>query len=213
MWPTLIVDNFFDDPHKIINFSKSFKYEPAEDYQWPGTRTASTSELDKEFFDWSTRKIMTLLFPMNVEQIKWKAIQHFQKVPYQTYGKSDWIHRDSTSEFTVIIYLSNHPQSGTGIYKAKQFVSGALYTDKKGRKNPYYSSTEKWRKKEKAKFEKVVDLYSNFNRLVLFDGHQWHGAENYGTEKEDRLTLITFFRDIAGKGVPLHYPVSSMRRE
>ena len=56
------------------------------------------------------------------------------------------------------------------------------------------SSQEQWRKKANDSFDKVVDLQSNFNRLVLFDGHQWHGAENFGTEKEDRLTLITFFR-------------------
>ena len=69
-------------------------------------------------------------------------------------------------------------------------------------------------KKANAHFEKIVDLHSSFNRLVLFDGHQWHGAENYGTKKEDRLTLITFFSTIVGEGgVPIRYPIPMMRRQ
>jgi len=217
MWPTLIVDNFFDDPDKIINFSKPLTYKPAENHRWPGTRSPQLDQVDKEFFNWSTKKIMMLLFPMNIGNIKWKALQHFQKIPYKTYGKKGWIHKDDVGEFTAIIYLSHHPKSGTSLYKPKYFSSHPLYVDKKIEfyKNPENSRTgEHWRKKSSSHFEKVVDLHSNFNRLILFDGHQWHGAENHGTEKEDRLTLITFFMDVANEGGdPLRYPVPMMRRQ
>ena len=217
MWPTLIVDNFFDDPHKVINFSKQFKYKRASDHQWPGTRTGPIGELDNNFLSWSTNKIMNLFFPMNIEQIQWRALQHFQRIPYKTYGKSGWIHRDDQVEFTVIIYLSTHPNSGTSLYKPKHFMAQPIHNDKKTKffkdlQNP--SQSEQWRKKANAPFEKVVDLHSNFNRLVLFDGHQWHGAENFGTEKEDRLTLITFFTEVKGKeGISLRYPIPMMRRK
>jgi len=215
MWPTLIVDNFFDDPQRIINFSKQFKYESAIGGEWPGTRTGRIGKLDPEFFNWCTRKILMLLFPMNVEQIKWKADQHFHRIPYKTYGKQGWIHRDQGSEFTVIIYLSNHLKSGTGLYKAKHFVAAPLHMDKKTKfwKDQNHALSEKWRKKVSKHFDKVVDLRSNFNRLVLFDGHQWHGAENFGTEKEDRLTLITFFRELGEAGAPIRYPIPMMRRQ
>jgi len=217
MWPTLIVDNFFDDPDKIINFSKQLNYKKDEEHHWPGTRSLPLDQVDKIFFDWSTRKIMMLLFPMHVEQLKWKAIQHFQKIPYKTYGKGGWIHRDDTNEFTVIIYLSHHPESGTSLYTPKKFAVNPFYTDKKTasfKDLKGSSSHEQWRKKANDSFEKIVDLHSNFNRLVLFDGHQWHAAENYGTKKEDRLTLITFFETIAGEGgAPLRYPIPMMRRQ
>ena len=217
MWPTLIVDNFFDDPQKIINFSKQFKYERAIDGEWPGTRTPPIGEVEKNFLAWSTRKIMTLFFPMNLEQIRWRATQHFQKIPYKTYGEKGWIHRDTESEFTAIIYLSHHTDNGTALYKPKFVFPQDFYTDKKIK---FYkdlkdsSLSEKWRKKLNKYFDKVVDLHSNFNRLVLFDGHLWHGAENFGTEKEDRLTLITFFTGIMGKdGTSLRYPIPMMRRQ
>ena len=67
MWPTLIVDNFFDDPKKVINFSKQLTYERDKEHRWPGTRTKPLHEINKEFFRWSTKKIMTLLFPMNIK--------------------------------------------------------------------------------------------------------------------------------------------------
>ena len=50
IWPTLIVDNFFDDPHKVINFSKQLKYERAPGHEWPGTRTDHLGKVGKEFF-------------------------------------------------------------------------------------------------------------------------------------------------------------------
>jgi len=217
MWPTLIVDNFFDDPDKVIQFSKQLNYKRSEGHHWPGSRSPQLDKVDKEFFKWSTKKIMTLLFPMNIEQIKWSAIQHFQKIPYKTYGESGWVHRDNTTEFTAIIYLSHHPKSGTSLYTPKKFAVHTFHNDKKAtafKDLGNYSSGEQWRKKANAHFEKTVDLYSNFNRLVLFDGHQWHAAENYGTKKEDRLTLITFFATIVGEGGALiRYPIPMMRRQ
>ena len=217
MWPTLIVDNFFDDPKKVINFSKQLTYERDKEHRWPGTRTKPLHEINKEFFRWSTKKIMTLLFPMNIKEIKWNAIQHFQKIPYKTYGESGWVHRDNTTEFTAIIYLSHHPKSGTSLYTPKKFAVDTFHDDKKAKSfkdRGNYSSGEQWRKKANAHFEKTIDLHSNFNRLVLFDGHQWHGAENYGTKKEDRLTLITFFVTVAAEdGIPIRYPIPMMRRQ
>ena len=66
MWPTLIVDNFFDDPEKVINFflnNLAIKRDPQTPLAQE-TRTASLDKINKEFFDWSTKKIMMLLFPM-----------------------------------------------------------------------------------------------------------------------------------------------------
>ena len=217
MWPTLIVDNFFDDPDKVINFSKQLNYKRDPEHHWPGTRTTSLDKINKEFFDWSTKKIMMLLFPMNIDQIRWRALEYFQRIPHKTYGQSGWIHRDYSSEFTVVIYLSHHPKSGTGLYKPKQFVSEALHTDKKRKffkDLKKVSSNEQWKKKANDSFNKTVDLYSNFNRLVLFDSHQWHGAESYGNDQEDRLTLISFFTGLIGEnGIPIRYPIPMMRRQ
>ena len=152
-WPTLIVDNFFTDPHAVVKLSKTFKYTKASDNKWPGTRSPPVHEIDKDFFLWSTRKIMILLYPMTE-------------------------------------YLE----------EKKRF-----YKDLKDRKR-----MEKYKDKANSKFSKKVELFSNFNRLVLFDSFNWHASRNSGDDKSDRLILITFFRSIACENI--RYPVPQMRR-
>ena len=58
LWPTLIVDDFFADPHAVVKLSKTLKYTPAGNGRWPGTRSPPLHEADRDFFLWSTQKIM-----------------------------------------------------------------------------------------------------------------------------------------------------------
>ena len=215
-WPTLMVDNFFSDPQAIVKLSKTLKYVPSPDNTWPGTRSFPLHEVDNKFFLWSTRKIIALLYPsqiVNNDSIKWQAGQYFQRVPYDVYGDEGWIHGDTEHEFTAIIYLSDHPQSGTCLYEGKHFNTQPeylkekkiFYKDLKDRKR-----MEKYRDKSNSKFRKKIELFSNFNRLVLFDGGTWHASRNADKSKTDRLTLITFFGSVTGKG--LRYPLTQMRR-
>ena len=212
-WPTLIVDDFFTNPHDIVKFSKTLKYTQAHDARWPGTRTDFLHKVDKDFFLWSTQKILTVLYPMNVPELKWQAGQHFQRIPHTTYGDEGWVHGDRNSEFTAIIYLSNHPQNGTCLYEGKHFNTSPKHGDE--RKRFFKELTdlkrmEKYREECNSKFRKKVELFSNFNRLVLFDGHHWHASRNFGEDKEDRLILITFFKSITCDNI--RYPVTQMRR-
>tara|TARA_R100001086_G_scaffold129215_1_gene66848 strand:- start:284 stop:949 length:666 start_codon:yes stop_codon:yes gene_type:complete len=217
-WPTLIVDNFFTDPHAVVKLSKTFKYTRDKENNWPGKRTPPLYEVDNNFFMWSTRKIMALLYPAQIVSkqwppLKWQATQNFQRVPYNTYGKEGWIHADVTHEFTVIIFLSDHPQSGTCLYEGKHFNAQSKYLEEKQR---FYgdlkdrSRMEKYRDKTNAQFRKKVEFFSNFNRLVLFDGANWHSSRNADNSKSDRLTLITFFSSVTGEGI--RYPITQMRR-
>tara|TARA_R110000744_G_scaffold90537_2_gene175799 strand:- start:1230 stop:1889 length:660 start_codon:yes stop_codon:yes gene_type:complete len=216
-WPTLIVDNFFTDPQAMVNLSKTFKYMQSPDNSWPGTRTPPLHEADNKFFLWSTRKIMSLLYPSQVlvnGGLHWQASQYFQRVPYKTYGEEGWVHNDgSQAEFTVIIYLSDHPQSGTCLYEGKNFNTTTEYLKEKEK---FYKDLndrermEKYREKCNSKFRKKIELFSNFNRLVLFDGANWHASRNADKSESDRLTLITFFEIITGKDIK--YPITQMRR-
>jgi hypothetical protein len=216
-WPTLIVDNFFTDPHAIVKLSKTFKYVQDSENRWPGTRTSPLHEADNKFFLWSTRKILALLYPSQVlitGGLHWQAGQYFQRVPYKTYGEEGWVHSDATNtEFTSIIYLSDHPQSGTCLYEGKHFNTDAAFLKKKEKFYKDFKDLnrmEKYRDKCNSEFRKKVELFSNFNRLVLFDGANWHASRNADKSESDRLTLITFFTEVTGKDVK--YPVPQMRR-
>jgi len=135
-------------------------------------------------------------------------------VPFNIYGKEGWVHSDVThSEFTAIIYLSDHPQSGTCLYEGKHFNIDAAFLKEKEKFHKDFKDLnrmEKYRDKCNSKFRKKVEFFSNFNRLVLFDGANWHASSNADESESDRLTLITFFTNVYGKN--LHYPITQMRR-
>tara|TARA_R100000687_G_scaffold59974_1_gene48415 strand:- start:484 stop:1128 length:645 start_codon:yes stop_codon:yes gene_type:complete len=212
MWPTLIVDNFFEDPNKIVKFSKTLKFSKAKDNSWPGTRTSPLHEIDHEFFIFTTKKILSILYPMNVDNLKWRAVQSFQR-SNKEYGEAGWVHSDTDSEITVIIYLSDHANSGTCLYEGKNFPVELKYDKEKQRFFKDLTDLkrmEKYRDQSNSEFTKKVELFSNFNRLVLFDSHHWHASRNAGSSKEDRLTLITFFKEVTGGGIK--YPIPTMRR-
>ena len=215
-WPTLIVDNFFTDPHAIVKLSKTLKYVRSPDNTWPGMRTLPLHQVDNDFFHWSTRKIIALLYPTQIvvdNAIKWQAGQYFQRVPYKAYGEEGWVHGDVEHEFTVIIYLSDHPQSGTCLYEGKRFNSLPKYLEEKEkfyRDLKDFRRMEKYRNKANSQFRKKVELFSNFNKLILFDGSNWHASINADNSKSDRLTLVTFFTSVTCKGI--RYPITQMRR-
>ena len=101
----------------------------------------------------------------------------------------------------------------TCLYEGKHINVEAEYAEEKRR---FYRDLkdrkrmEKYKDKNNSKFRKKVELFSNFNRLVLFDGSNWHASKNSGADKSDRLTLITFFSSVTGEG--LRYPITQMKR-
>ena len=212
MWPTMIVDDFFTDPERVVELSKTLKYN-STDGLYPGKRSEKLHLVDKAFFDWSTAKIIALLYPMHSNTIEWKALQMFQRVPPKVYGDAGWVHHDHFSEITSVIYLSHNKNSGTSLYKGKDFTVGS---DHNKEKEDFYKSlknkeqAEAFRKKANDKFEKTVDMQSKFNRLVMFDSHHWHQSTDHVTDDTERLTLLTFFLEITGDNI--RYPIPTMRR-
>ena len=212
MWPTMIVDDFFADPEQVVKLSKTVKYNPS-DGLYPGQRSEQLHLVDPAFFNWSTAKLIALLYPMHSNNIHWKAIQMFQRVPPKVYGDAGWVHHDHFSEITSVIYLSHNKNSGTSLYKGKHFTVGSDYNQEK---EDFYKSlknkeqAEAFRKKANDKFEKTVDMQSKFNRLVMFDSHHWHQSTDHVTDDTERLTLLTFFLEITGEKI--RYPIPTMRR-
>ncbi len=77
IWPTLCVDNFFDEPNKVIELSKSLDYESSNVY--PGKRSIDLHIHHEEFFNWVSNKIMSALYPAEWPNIAWYNTAYFQK--------------------------------------------------------------------------------------------------------------------------------------
>lgn len=214
-WPSICVDNFFEEPEKIKNFSKTLTFEEDSLGRWPGKRSNQLHIINQEFVAFVTKKIMAILYPINFVEMEWEVDQTFQKISRNIYKNKGWIHKDNPSEFTAIIYLSNHLKCGTSLFKAKEFSTTEINIEHKENfyKTKLNSDEENvYLNENNNRFEKILTIDSRFNRLFLFDSNNFHAAENFNEENinEDRLTLITFFKNI--KGNRNKYPLSEMRR-
>lgn len=216
LYPTYIVDNFFSNSQEVINLSNKFNFEKDPNGDWPGERTNGLHEIDPDFFSYTTYKILSVIFPNEIENLSWTAKQSFQKVSSDQAAGEGWVHSDDRNELTAIVYLSNHKKCGTSLYNKNGFFNATLNNDIK---KEYYSNNKIFDKKyydalkeNNSRFTKTVDIDSVFNRLLIFDAHQYHAANGFYDENnlDDRLTLITFFQNI--KGNDLKFPVSQMNR-
>lgn len=217
IWPTIVVDNFFEEPQKIVDISKKLNFNPALDGAWPGKRSDEISTVDFGLFNYVNYKILRILYPMNHEKLRWTSNQWFQKIDGNIYKHKGWVHFDGPAELTAIIYLSHHKKCGTSLFEKKKFFHKVKHEDKKKEmylnvnNMNYYS---KYLKENNDQFEESLSIESRFNRLIMFDSNQAHAAQSFidkDQENEDRLTYIVFFGTIETPGIK--YPLTEMRRD
>jgi hypothetical protein len=127
--PTIILDNFFNYPEKIVEFSKTLQYEECPNGNWPGKRSKNLSFESQEFFNKVNLKMISLIYPIKNIPISFEAITKFQKIS-NIFKQDGWIHTDE-SMFTFIVYLSNHKECGTSLYEPKNHLSETIHEDEK----------------------------------------------------------------------------------
>ena len=203
MYPSVIYDNFLDNPDAVAEFAESCEYH-FNDGRWPGYRTKDLSEINPDLKTNITRKIVNIFFPDKMAT--WYSQMAFQKVipmhedKYHIKNRG-WVHLDSNVQFGGIIYLDKDPEedTGTSLYKLKHthfqhtdneerikrtFYGGEDVSDEEYEK--YFMSTEKY-------YEETVRVKNVYNRLFLFNGQQLHGVQTFGSQGRTRLTIPFFF--------------------
>ena len=218
LYPTIQTQNFFKNPDEIVEYSKTLPYAYDSEGRWPGKRSIYLHQTNNSFFGYITRKIVSLIYPMTYHNIYWNAESTFQSIPANENTGDGWIHQDIYAEFTAIIYLSKHNKCGTSIYKKNNEtyfhdeknieIKKDYYINKKPFDEAYYKAL----KENNSNFIKTVEFNSIYNSCIIFDGHNYHSADHYYDNKcnENRLTLITFFKSLSGKG--LKYSGSELNR-
>tara|TARA_R110000823_G_scaffold287150_1_gene405449 strand:- start:3723 stop:4403 length:681 start_codon:yes stop_codon:yes gene_type:complete len=223
LYPTLIIDNFFDNPDEIRNLGLNLDKCVNQD-SYPGKRTSPLHELNNGFFNWSTNKIFTAMHSsvtVGDKNNSFNSYQTFQSIsPNPKEGKG-WIHIDTDFDATAIVYLSKHKNCGTCLYKRKEGIfshATSTHDENSTIRKEYYGGNKKFderyfkaRDENNKIFEKTITIDSVYNRLLIFDSLQFHGVENFFDPliKEDRLTLITFFKNIQGVS---SFPIPNVRR-
>lgn len=216
--PVTVLDNFFDDPDQIREYALSLDKQPNTQGLWPGLRTANLAELNPQLFNHVCRRIASLFFNTRnpQETVGWQAHGTFQLV--DSSYQEGWIHHDAGDDLlTAIVYLTPNaaPSTGTSIYELKDRTV-PIPKAVKDAKFPALSSTLTAEQSTTARqqlndyYTESIRISNKYNRLIVFDSHLYHAANQFDTAAEDRLTLTVFFSRLASSEPS---PVQRLRRE
>jgi hypothetical protein len=214
-FPITVVDDFFEYPDAVREFALQQEYLPDPENKWPGKRSKPLHQIEFILFNSVINKFLSLFYNLDKTNILWNANAHFQKV--NSKYQEGWIHTDNNI-CTGIIYLSKSKNKcGTTIYKPIDPVSASIKNIDK--KIESFSNTDLLEENKNylldnnKQFRPTVTIQEEYNRLVLFDGHLLHSAnEFYGDEDDSaRLTLVFFIRQIHIHEEDAVFPVPRMR--
>ncbi|CAB4125862.1 hypothetical protein UFOVP181_376 [uncultured Caudovirales phage] len=199
--PTIVVDNFYEDPILWREFALGQEFFKGNRGNWPGLRTELLHNLNYDLFQITLKKILFVLKDYGITKVS-ELQTGFQLID-DSYGRG-WVHDDDpTFQYAGVIYLSKDAPIGTGttIYEDSVDFNGDQYnkmfeTDVNNASPEEREIYAKYRAEQVASFKKSIVVENVFNRLVLFDSRCWHSADNFfGTTKDDtRLTQVFFIK-------------------
>ena len=118
LFPTLVVDDFLDDPDYVLCLATNAEYNDPGYTNYPGVASKNKiHELDQELFDTILQKIFGYYWDLN-NPVKFRVDMEFQKIEKNGQGI---IHLDTTygALAAVVIYLNQDIErdTGTSFYK------------------------------------------------------------------------------------------------
>ncbi len=211
-YPITIIDDFFEDPDKIVHLAKSFKYYPPDTGNWPGVRTKQLHLVDDRLFNYIGEKIHLLFYEASPDywnmQIHFQKIQPFSEDQYDRRNKG-WVHQDIDTFFGGIVYLNKDPEpdTGTSIYTTNSGYALQYRKEIEMKENLYLGKDIDLDEYNRAyddahaQYTESVRVENVYNRFVMFNNKTHHGVHTFGTK--ERFTLNFFGMAMTGKIPPL----------
>lgn len=209
--PVTVLDNFFDEPDKVRRWALQQEYLPDSEGRWPGLRSNYIHELDDPFFQLTCRKFFSQFYELREEkEIQWNVSMNFQIV-HEGYD-SGWIHSDQiTSQITGIVYLTpnSNLNGGTSIYRQKANLLQHTHRNTEHKENSYLNKmsiedAKQYKQEHNSQFEETIRVSNVYNRLIAFDSHLHHAAQDFFGEGQDsRLTLVFFVNKLFVNNSPI----------
>ena len=215
MIPASCVDNFYEDPDSVRDFALNLDYHsPRKGANFPGERTDCLSLIDKDFYNFSIRRLLSCFFDID-SSTTWKANTYFQKI--YTFNSDrhhsmngGWAHNDDDVPFktwAAVVYLNKNtcPDSGTQILSLKKgyenyepshedtlirrgLYQKHLFSNKDVDQNLYSKRIQK----HNSKFNTTIEFKNVYNRLIAYDGAIWHKQPSFWVPEKFRLTQVFF---------------------
>jgi hypothetical protein len=217
---SVCVDNFFEKPDLLRNFGLNLPKKPCSTGDWPGERSQELHTIDSELTNSILLKILSSYFDFRYDNIQWsESSVTFQQIKKYSDNKDNiknigWIHQDFNFDLAGLIYLTPNIDTncGTSLFNLKEsekntFILNArlshkhlLFQNKDVNDEQYSEAHSKWNNKfvEKTKFQNI------YNRMISYDTQEFHRANNFFNDGDDRLTLVYFLKDIKVSKTPLN---------
>jgi|APGre2960657373_1045057.scaffolds.fasta_scaffold85268_1 hypothetical protein len=215
-FPTICVDNFFDNPNEIRAFAESLEYKSCNELggYWPGKRSQDLHITAPEYFNKFTLKVFALFYDYRKHKdIKWTVNTYFQIVEPSQYGGIDsaWIHQDKNYMAAGVVYLNEdiNLECGTSVFKPKSPNHNVI--NQVERKDMFSSFDlskidlyKKALEENNDQFIETARFNNLYNRLVAYNGSQYHAASNYNNGVgKPRLTQVFFINSIDTDWFPI----------
>ena len=199
-YPISIFDHYYNDPDAIREYALSLEYTKAPGF-FPGYRTECLSTISKEFWELSYQKFL----PDNINPDEYIIRSQFQKIYRFSNDPEDpvnlgWIHKDTGADLAAVLYLDPDPISdnGTSFYSKNRPLSKSISMDNLPKSLHNYDVDDEFRElviDNNSQFDLTLEVKNFYNRLICYNGSQFHGASNYYMKNEEdfRLTQVFFF--------------------
>jgi len=204
LFPTLVVDDFLEDPDYVLCLATNAEYNNPGHTNYPGvTSKKKIHELDQELFDIIIQKIFGYYWDLR-NPVNYNVEMEFQKIEKNGQGI---IHLDTTHGALAagVIYLNQDIErdTGTSFYKLldPDYKIKEEFLDPVARYHAgeilHGHELDSICEKHYNKFEETMRVQNQYNRLVTYDSNVWHTATSYGNQT--RYTLRFFINELESK--------------
>ena len=225
MIPPSYVDNFYDDPDQIVNTALGLKYyAPHSEQNFAGLRTECISQINYDFFNFSVDRFLYCFFDMQPDTM-WEAAVHFHKNycydqnhPHHPFNLG-WIHKDDDKQFKTlagVIYLNKktYLNSGTSIYNLNGDYNDSfewgIRSFNRGIPEDEHLYADAHHNHNKQ-FDIALEFKNRYNRMVAYDGYEYHSQSCLWVPGECRLTQLFFIRFVSEIPPLKRYHPSSLK--
>ena len=204
LFPTLVVDDFLDDPDYVCNLAKNAEYNDPGHTNHPGVASKlKIHEIDQKLFDTILQKILGYYWDLNYP-VNYMVDMEFQRIQSNDEGilNKGIIHVDSEMAMAAGLIYLNHDaprDTGTSFYKLKDDSykinqKELLDPIAKYHAGEHVDGIEKICQDHYDMFEETMRVQNQYNRLLFYSGDEWHTATSY--DNQTRYTLRYFISEL-----------------
>lgn len=169
---SVVVDDFFEDPYKVVNYAKELPYARRdEDQIWEGLRTPNLLDIDEPFYMEMSTKLIYQYYD-RTKTYKVDGHLNFHRLCDDDLNDPQWlynkIHRDDYEMISIVYLTPNAPMT---------------------------SGTQMYRETPEGPVPDII-FHNKFNRLIQFPAYELHSAMDLSGGDEERLTMLFFLKHI-----------------